>query len=162
NGNAVEICNSSGTAYLNVATCAVACSSGLCTGMCTAGQRRCNGMRVETCDTAGTTWMTTDTCTTACVAPGQCSLARLEGTTTQKMDGDVVVDGPVIVRTGGTLNSPTGRLTIRAASITVEAGGSISVAATGDGADGRGAQGVYTGSPCYGYSGGGGGGNGTA
>ena len=39
--NAVEICNSSGTAWLYSATCTVSCTAGLCTGACTPGAKRC-------------------------------------------------------------------------------------------------------------------------
>jgi hypothetical protein len=59
------------------------------------------------------------------------------------MDGVVVVTGPVTIESGATLNSPTGDLTVRAASITVKSGGSITAAPTGQTPGGTG---VVTGS----------------
>jgi hypothetical protein len=56
-----------------------------------------------------------------------------------------VVDGPVIVRSGATLSSSSGDLTIRAKSIVVENGASINVAPTGT-----------SNGPAYFYGGGGG------
>ncbi len=155
NGLAVEVCNSSGTAYLTTSTCAVSCSAGLCTGACRAGDKRCNGMAVETCNGAGTAWAVTDTCATACDAStAQCALASLTVASNMDMNGVVVVNGPVIVRSGATLSSPMGDLTIRATSITVELGGSISAAPVGATPDGVGGS-VSGGGSGYGAWGGG-------
>lgn len=149
NANSVETCNSSGTAWLYLSTCAVSCSAGLCTGACTPGETRCNGMSTETCNTAGTAWTRNETCTTFC-ARGACALDGLEVASNRTLDGDVYVDGDVVVRSGATITSPTGVLTIHATSIVVENGASISVAPTGDTPDGRGGT-----NSSYWYGGGG-------
>jgi hypothetical protein len=154
-GLAVEVCNASGTAYLYTATCAISCSGGLCTGACTPGAKRCNTGKVETCNSTGTTWTVTETCTGSCDGTtSTCVLPSLDVTTNTDKDGEIVVSGAVIVRSGASLNSPTGNLTIRAKSITVERGASITAAPTGDDAALNGSTG--SGSSCYGYGGGGG------
>ncbi len=154
NGNAVEICNSSGTAWLYNATCAVSCSSGLCTGACTPNAKRCNGNKVEQCDATGTTWNATSTCSTACdAATSTCALAMLDVPSSMSLDGEIAVAGPVTVHSGATLTTPTGNLTIRATSITIELGGSIVASPTGQSPGGVGPNGPYA----YGYGGGGGG-----
>src|SRR5207249_3776190 len=43
NGNAVEVCNSTGSAFLFSTTCPNGCSGGLCQGTCTENDLRCNG-----------------------------------------------------------------------------------------------------------------------
>lgn len=157
NGPAVEICNSSGTAYLHASTCSNTCANGLCTGACTPGTKRCNGGMSETCNGAGTAWENGQVCSSGCDgASGTCALAQLEITTNTNLDGEIIVNGPVIVRSGATLTSPTGNLTIRATSITVELNASIAAAPTGQNAQGAG--GSYTCCAC----GGAGGGYGTA
>ncbi len=154
NGNTVEICNSSGSAYLATATCANSCSAGLCTGACTSGSKRCNGANVETCNGAGTAWAVSDTCTTFCDgATAQCALNGLNVTSNMNLDGEVVVQGAVIVRAGATLTSPSGNLTLRASSITVELNGNIVAAPTGQTATGA-APVQSTGSQYYCGSGG--------
>ena len=167
NGLGVEICNSSGSAYLHTSTCAIACSSGLCTGACTPNDRRCNGNKVETCDATGTVWNLTSTCPTFCDAPtASCTLDKLDVTMNpQNFDQDVlVVDGAVTVKVGGVLNATKGALTIRAKSITVENGGSITVAVSPNGTpDGLGGDGItYCPNVNYRYSGGSGGSYGTS
>lgn len=157
-GSNVETCNATGTAWLHVSTCTVGCTAGLCTGACTPGATRCNAGGVETCNAGGTAWEVTSACTTFCDA-GRCALSGLEIASNTTMNGEVLVLGAVVVRSGATLTSSSGSLTIRATSITVENGASISVAATGDSDAGRGGNGYYTGST---YTGGGGGGYGTA
>jgi hypothetical protein len=141
-GNVVEICNSSGTAWLYSATCTVGCSGGLCAGQCTAGDLRCNANNVEQCNTAGTAWTIQESCSGLCTA-GACDLVGLDVTTNQNLDGEIWVDGAVVVHSGATLNSPTGNLTIHASSIVVETGGSIAVAPTGQTAAGTGSAGGY-------------------
>jgi hypothetical protein len=132
NGLGVEVCNTTGSAWLNVSTCAVACSNGLCTGACTPDAKRCNANRVETCNAAGTAWTTSETCAKGCDAStAKCALASLTISTNTDLDGEIVVDGPVVVKAGAKLNSPKGDLTIRATSIEVEKDGSITAAATG-------------------------------
>ncbi len=92
----------------------------------------------------------------------QCAVAALEVTGNQDYDGTLVVDGALVVRSGATLNSPTGDLTIIADQIVVENGGSIAVAATGSETAGQGGDGNYNYSSCGNYRyGGGGGGYGT-
>jgi hypothetical protein len=162
NGSGVEICNSSGTAWLLSATCAISCSGGLCTGACTPAAKRCNGKNVEECSADGTTWAVSAMCSTSCDPESSaCALASLDVTSSMNLDGDVAVSGPVVVHSGATLTSPAGDLTLRASSITVELGGSIVVSPTGATAAGRGHDGTY--SSYYGvYGGGGGGGYGAA
>jgi hypothetical protein len=42
------------------------CSGGACTGVCSPGSLRCNGLQPQTCDTTGS-WTNTGTaCATAC------------------------------------------------------------------------------------------------
>jgi hypothetical protein len=139
NGNAVEVCNSSGTSYLLSSTCSATCSSGLCTGACTPGAKRCNSGASETCNGAGTAWEGSQACGSGCDdGTGTCALASLEITSNTNLDGIVVVNGPVTVKSGATLTSPTGDLTIRATSITVELNASIAAAPVGDNAQGTG------------------------
>ena len=153
NANAVEICNSSGTAYLHAQTCASACASGLCVGACTPGTKRCNAGAAETCNAAGTAWEGSQACSAGCdAASGTCALASLDVTSSTSLDGEIVVNGPVFVRSGATLTSPTGNLTIRATSITVELNASIAAAPTGENAQGAG--GAYTYTTCGGAGGG--------
>ncbi|MFU8802821.1 MAG: carboxypeptidase regulatory-like domain-containing protein [Bradymonadaceae bacterium] len=143
NGDQVEVCNSGGTAYLHTSTCSVACLNGLCTGSCEPGDRRCNGDSVEECNDAGTSWTVIATCTTLCDASSpQCALESLEITNNTDLDGVVVVDGPVVIKGGATLRSPTGNLTIRAKSIIVELNGSIAIGATGQTPEGQGRDGI--------------------
>ena len=159
-GNGVEICNSSGTGWLLLETCAVSCSAGLCTGPCTPGERRCNGNAVEECNGGGSAWTNVESCSTFCdPASAQCALSALDVTGNMDLDGVVVVDGPVIVRSGATLTSPAGDLTLRATSITVELGGSIVAAPTGMTAAGAGGNGTVCN---FTRRGGGGGGYGTS
>src|SRR5262249_61186299 len=122
NGTEVEICNSSGTAFLYVSSCQVACMNGLCTGGCSPGETRCNGMAVESCRTDGTGFDPIQTCTGTFCASGQCARNGLEVTSNTDLNGLIIVQGPVVVRSGATLSSSTGNLTIRADSITVENG----------------------------------------
>ena len=125
-------CNSSGTAWLYSSTCAVACTgAGLCTGACTPGATRCNGKSVETCAPSGTAWSNTQSCASTFCYSGQCALNGLDVTLPTNRDGEVIVDGPVVVRSGASLTSPAGDSTIRAKSIVVENGASIAVSPTG-------------------------------
>ncbi len=154
NGNAVEICNSAGSAWLWSSNCTVACSNGLCTGGCTPGARRCNGSNVETCDPTGTTWATSAMCgATGCdAASSSCILASLTISSDTTMDGTVVVAGAVEVMANAKLIT-NGGLTIRAKTITVDQGGTIQANPSGTGTAGDGSFSSY---------GGGGGGYGTA
>jgi hypothetical protein len=137
NGNGVEVCNASGTAWLTQATCANGCSGGLCTGGCTSGQKRCNANKVETCNGAGTAWTVTSDCAAGggvCdIASATCAVSSLtiDATAQKDYNGVLVVNGPLVVKNGQTMTSTSGDLTIRATSITVEQGAAISVSATG-------------------------------
>jgi hypothetical protein len=153
-GPSVETCSATGTAWLHVATCAVGCAAGLCTGACEPGATRCNAGGVETCNEEGTAWAEPTACATFCDA-GVCALDGLEIAADRTMEGLVLVEGAVIVRSGATLTSSTGDLTIRATSITVENGASISVAATGMSPEGAGSAGYYSSGYYYGGRGGG-------
>ncbi len=138
--NSVETCNSSGTAWLFSAVCTGSCSAGACTGSCTAGDLRCNGNNVEQCQPSGASWGLKQSCSTFCQS-SQCALVTLDVAANQNMDGEVVVAGTILVHSGATLNSPTGNLTLRAKSIVVENGGSISAAPTGQNPAGEGGSG---------------------
>lgn len=153
NGNAVEVCNSSGTAYLLSATCSSACSNGLCTGACSPGAKRCNNGASETCNGAGTAWEGSQACASGCDdGTGTCALASLEITSNTNLDGVIVVNGPVTVKSGATLTSPAGDLTIRATSITVELNASIAATPTGDNVLGNGGSSTIS-SYCAGVGG---------
>ena len=152
-GLSVEICNATGTAWLYSATCTVGCMSGLCTGACTPTAKRCNGKNVETCNSTGSAWTVSDTCSTFC-EDARCALPSLDVGANKSLDGDQLVDGDIIIRSGAALSSPTGNLTLRTkGSITVEMGASIVVNPTGNSPDGQGS--VY--STYNDYAGGGGG-----
>lgn len=159
NGRVVEACSGAGTAWLHVRTCATDCEDGLCVGACEPGERRCNGDAVETCDAGGASWSETESCAGTFCAYGTCALDGLDIATDTDLDGEVYVDGDVLVRSGATLRSPTGDLTIRARSITVESGGAIAVSAQGAGTEGAGERGFFC---SRGFNGGTGGGYGTA
>ena len=135
-GNSVQICNSTGTAWLHATTCAVSCSMGLCTGSCAPKSRRCNVKSVEECNTAGTAWTPVDSCTTSCSA-GACALASLDVTSSRRLEGDIYVDGDFIVRSGVTLTAPKD-LNVHARSITVESGAVVIAEPTGNPGKGRG------------------------
>ena len=128
NGSVSEICNATGSAYLTLASCPVDCDMGLCIGECTPGERRCNGDSLEECDGIGSAWAAVETCTLACDSPSRtCVHDGLDIASNMDLDGDIVVSGAFILRSGATLRSSTGELTIRAQSITVELGASIVV-----------------------------------
>lgn len=154
--NSVQICNSTGTAWLHSSTCAVSCVAGLCTGACSPGEKRCNMKSVEQCNGAGTTWNPVETCAGSC-SSGRCALANLDVTMNRNLDGVIYVDGDFIVRSGITVQVPSGDLTVYAKNITVENMGTINAAPTGNPYGwGNGSRGPND------ASGGGGGGNGTA
>ncbi len=160
NGNVVEVCNTSGSAYLHIATCAVDCDAGLCTGECAPGEKRCNGDNVEVCNGSGTAWDTDETCDNRCDSSvAACALEELDITSDTTMNGTIIVDGPVTVRSGADLYSPEGNLKIYATTITVVEGGSITVAPIGDDPRGKGNLSTSTcwHSGAYRYTGGSGG-----
>jgi hypothetical protein len=135
--NSVQICNSTGTAWLHVSTCSVSCSMGLCTGGCAPKARRCNVKSVEECNATGTAWSPVETCSASCYK-GACTLASLDVTGNRDLDGEVVVSGDVIIRSGVTVNVPSGELVLRARQINVENGATIRVASNGRSPEGRG------------------------
>lgn len=154
-GLSVEICNSSGTAWLYSATCSVSCMAGLCTGACDPGVKRCNAKNVETCNAGGSAWNVTEMCSTFCDS-ARCAIASLDVAANKSLDGDQLVDGDIIIRSGATLTSPKGDLTLRTrGAILVEMGASIVVNPSGDNSEGQGGDGYYS------YQSGGGGGYGT-
>ncbi len=106
-------------------------------GPCVPGAQRCNGNNAQVCNEEGTHWDTVETCTTFC-QDGLCALDGLDVASDMQLEGSVLVAGAVVVRSGATLSSVTGNLTITADSITVESGGSIAMAATGESPDGKG------------------------
>jgi hypothetical protein len=151
NGNSVQICNSTGTAFLFAQTCSASCASGLCQGgSCTPNSKRCNGNDVETCDGAGTTFAKTATCTMGCDAlSATCIQAGTTISGSVTMEGVNVFAGAVTIDASAIVQSNTGDLTIRADSIVVN--GQIKVAPTGTTA--LGAPGVATSGSCGGAGG---------
>lgn len=106
-------------------------------GPCAPGAQRCNGDSAQVCNAEGTHWDTIEVCTTFC-QDGLCALDGLDVASDMQLEGSILVAGAVTVRSGATLSSSTGNLTITADSITVENGGSISMAPTGMSPDGQG------------------------
>jgi hypothetical protein len=126
NGNNIEICNASGTAWLYNQTCAVSCSSGVCTGPCTPNQKRCNGRVPETCNVGGSAWVAAQSCMNECYN-GECTQNDLviDGTT-QTLEGDLKFSNNVIIRNQGQLRvGPSGVLKLRARTITIESNTTI-------------------------------------
>ncbi len=110
-------------------------------GPCEPGAKRCNGNNVQECNIEGTMWVTQETCPTFC-AEGTCALDGLDIPSDMTLEGNVVVAGAVTIHSGATLSSTTGVLNIFADTITVEAGGAISVAPTGETPEGQGGNGA--------------------
>ncbi|MBA2543301.1 MAG: carboxypeptidase regulatory-like domain-containing protein [Deltaproteobacteria bacterium] len=106
-------------------------------GPCAPGALRCNGNNAQQCNAEGTRWDTLETCATFC-QDGLCALDGLDVTSDMSLEGSILVAGAVTVRAGATLSSTTGNLAITADSITVETGGSISMAPTGASIFGKG------------------------
>jgi hypothetical protein len=115
-------------------------------GPCAPGALRCNGNNAQQCNAEGTRWETLEVCTTFC-QDGLCALDGLDVAADMALEGSVLVAGAVTVRNGATLSSTTGNLTITADSITVESGGSISMAPTGNSPLGKGTD-VFTCTSC--------------
>ena len=142
NGSDVEVCNAEGTAHLFVKSCTADCDGGVCVGDCEPGTRQCNGDDVEVCNSSGTAFEVEESCDTSCSdITNDCAEEDWLVTSDTSRDGKVVVDGEVIVFGGAELYSPSGTLEIYADSITVQSGGSIVMAATGDDPEGEGAYG---------------------
>lgn len=128
NGNNVEVCNASGSAWLYQQQCLVGCAGGLCTDPCEAGQRRCNGSNVETCSDGGVSWQSrplpdagSASCANGCYQ-GDCMEADLivDGVT-KVLEGDLSFKNSVVIRNGGQLKvGPSGQLSIKAKSISVQ------------------------------------------
>lgn len=127
NGNNVEVCSASGSAWLYKEACNVGCNLGLCTDPCSAGARRCNGTNVETCTDGGVSWAAaplpdagSPMCANGCYK-GDCMEADLviDGIT-KTMEGDFSYKNSVIIKNGGQLKvGPSGQLQIKAKTITV-------------------------------------------
>jgi hypothetical protein len=107
---------------------------------CVPDSLRCNGNEAQRCNDEGTMWVTTETCATFC-DEGVCAIDGLDVASDMSLDGVVLVAGEVVVRSGATLSSPAGDLTILADTITIEAGGAVAVAPTGDVIEGKGFDG---------------------
>ncbi len=99
-------------------------------GPCVPDSLRCNVDTAQKCNAEGTHWDTVEVCTTFC-QDGLCALDGLDVASDMQLEGSILVAGAVTVHAGATLSSTTGNLTITADSITVETGGSISMAPTG-------------------------------
>jgi len=130
NGTNIEVCNSSGSAWLYRETCAVSCNaaSGLCTDPCQEGVTRCNGNTVETCLAGGTSWGQPNLpdggspqCTNGCYRGGCMDADLIIDGITKTMEGDFKFSNSVIIRNGGQLRvGPTGNLSIQAKNIVVQ------------------------------------------
>jgi hypothetical protein len=139
NGNDVEICNSSGSAWLFNQTCNVGCNGGLCTDPCTTGAKRCNGATPEACNATGTAWTAGTACPNGCYL-GDCMQADLlvDGVTTT-LEGDLAFKNDVVVKNGGSLKvGPTGVLKIRARSISIDSASNLNANDVGDETRGQG------------------------
>jgi hypothetical protein len=165
NGLQVQICNATGTAWLTTETCAISCTTGLCTGACTPAAKRCNGNTPEVCNAGGTAWTAQAACSSTFCYYGACAEPSLlvDADANKTLDGEHVYAGDVIIKSSSTVKVPSGKLIIRAKTVTMDATSSISVTATGDDPRGRGTDGgatsCYTGCcTAYGTVGGGGGG----
>jgi hypothetical protein len=140
NSNQVQACNSTGTAWLGISSCLASCSAGLCTGACTPGQTRCNSGTPETCNAGGTAFVAGSACSTTCIPSlGTCADAALtiDANAAATLDGDHWYDGDVVIKNASVLNVASGRLTIHAKNVVLDATSSITVTAAGT--DGRGA-----------------------
>jgi CarboxypepD_reg-like domain len=139
-GNEAEVCNSTGTAWLGVATCGSGCTNGLCTGACTPGATRCNGTIPETCNAGGTAWTQGTACTTSCIAGG-CSQPTLDinANANATIGGVTYIDGDVSITNSSVLTVPSGTAVIYCNNFTLDASSQIVVAPTGN--DPRGAGG---------------------
>ncbi len=135
NANNVEVCNSTGSAWLFQQACNVGCSAGVCTDPCTAGDQRCNGNNQEVCNAAGTGWTQMQACANGCYQ-GACMLADLviDGVT-QTLEGDLAYSNSVVVKNGGQLKvGPSGWLKLHAKTISVlDSASNINANQVGDG-----------------------------
>ncbi len=150
NANNVEVCNSTGSAWLFQESCNVGCNGGVCTDPCTAGEKRCNGNNQEVCNTAGTGWSQMQACANGCYL-GDCMQADLviDGVT-QTLEGDHAYANSVVVKNGGQLQvGPSGWLKLRAKTISVlDSASNINANQVGDGGSFPTTQ-VYIYSYCY-------------
>jgi hypothetical protein len=134
NNNDVEICNSSGSAWLYHQSCNVGCNGGLCTDPCTAGATRCNGSTVETCNMAGTAWTAAaSACPNGCYLGGCMDADLTVDGVTQTLEGDLSFKNDVVIKNGGSLKvGPSGQLKIHAQHITIDAASNINANDVGD------------------------------
>lgn len=151
NGSNVEICNSSGTAWLYNQTCNVGCANGVCTDPCTPGDTRCNGKTPETCNAGGTGWAAGTGCTTSCYKGACVEVDLVIDGITKTLEGELVFQNGVVVKNGGQIKvGSTGKLLLRAKTVSIDAASSIVASGTGD--DTRGSA-PATSACCY-YCGG--------
>jgi hypothetical protein len=155
-GNLVQVCNSTGSAWLTVQSCAASCTLGLCTGQCTPAEKRCDGNLPEVCDTSGTQWTASAACAGTCFK-GACAEAGLtvDADANAVLEGEHVYDGDVVLKNSAVLTSTTGKLIIRANTVTLDATSKIVIAPTGDDPRGRGQDGTastYCSSTGYNYT----------
>jgi len=147
NGLQSQVCNSTGTAWLTVETCAIACdnASGLCAGACDPGAKRCNGAQPEQCNAMGTAWTTSPACATYCFN-GDCALPSLviDANANATLDGEQVFDGDVTIINSSVLTVPSGKLIIRAKNFVLDASSQIVVSPTGADPRGKGKDGGST------------------
>jgi hypothetical protein len=149
NTNDVEMCNSSGSAWLFHQSCNVGCNGGLCTDPCTSGATRCNGSTPETCNMAGTAWTAGTACPNGCWL-GACMQADLvvDGVT-QTLEGDLAFKNDVVIKNGGSLKvGATGQLIIHASHITIDAASNINGNDVGTETRGSGSTGACTYGSC--------------
>jgi hypothetical protein len=133
NGTNVELCNSTGTAWLYNQTCNTSCTNGVCADPCVGGAKRCNANVPEVCNAAGTAWTASQSCATSCYR-GDCTQADLlvDGTTVT-LEGDLKYQNSVIVRNGGSIKvGPSGILKIQANTINIDGASNINANDVGD------------------------------
>lgn len=126
NGTNVEVCNTSGSAWLFSQSCNVGCTAGLCNDPCKSGDKRCNGAIPETCNMNGTGWTAASSCPNGCYQ-GACMQADLiiDGVT-QTLEGDLAVKNDIVIKNGGSLKvGPSGVLKLKARNITIDAASNI-------------------------------------
>ncbi|MDI1432532.1 carboxypeptidase-like regulatory domain-containing protein [Polyangium sorediatum] len=154
NGLQTQVCNSTGTAWLTVETCAIACDSGsgLCAGSCEAGEKRCNGNTPETCNPTGTAWTQGQTCGTYCFN-GDCAQPSLviDANANATLNGEQVFAGDVTIINSSVLTVPSGKLVIRAKNFVLDASSQIVVTPTGNDPRGKGGNGGASSCNAQGY-----------
>src|SRR5262249_27666170 len=131
--------------WLAVQNCAVGCSGGLCTGACTPGATRCNGMTPETCNMGGNAWTPGTACSSFCVA-GACAdpALTIDANANATLEGEHWFNGDVVIKNSSVLTSTTGKLIIHANNVVIDMSSQIVIAAKGNDPRGKGFAGGYT------------------